>query len=119
MEWIYGPALVVVALVALWRFIAGRPAEMEKYVYLDVLDSETWKSGRAIKKEVEALKRGRWGSWLSYAEVYAALDQLQSEGLIESRFVVPHNSDIRGPYRATEYRLTASGVDCIRQVDCS
>ena len=77
------------------------------YVILGMLSIESNKSGYELHKAIEENFGSFWGE--SYGQIYPALKQLATEGLI-----VPANSGTAQKKRRQEYALTDAGRACLR-----
>ena len=78
------------------------------YVILGMLSIESNKSGYELHKAIEENFGSFWGE--SYGQIYPALKQLATEGLI-----VPANSGTAQKKRRQEYALTDAGRTCLRE----
>lgn len=70
-------------------------------MYLSVLRTTSWKSGRKVRQDVTR----SFGTFPSYGAVYTGMRQLEAKGFVESRERVLTDRLVR------EFRLTQSGLD--------
>lgn len=99
--------IIVLALIIGIKYLTRKDAVVGAYDFLEVLTLSIWKPMRQIRDEMEKLKGGR----VALAVVYACLEQLEVEELVERRERVPlrEESDRKGS-RVREYRLTEGGL---------
>ena len=87
-------------LLAFFGYLYQRNLIPNRYVWLEVLDRQDWKTTLQLRKEM----RERVGTE-GPAVLYTDLDELEEEGLVESR---EHEGEAESSLY--EYRLTTAGL---------
>ncbi len=105
---VFGVVVLLCTVIVVYRRFSQRYVSVDIYEYLDLLSLHRWKEADEIRKEMEKKKGGD----VSIPRFYAAMSQLEMDGLVESRLneaSTPEKQKARGFARIKEFKLNEDG----------